>query len=353
MGPTERVARARTAVAALGLPAGARVVVACSGGADSLALAATTAHVAPRAGWLASAAIVDHSLRADSASEAVRAAALCESLGLPAEVRRVRADGPGGPEAAARDARYAALADVAGPDGLVLLGHTLDDQAETVLLGLARGSGARSLAGMAASTGRYRRPLLALTRADTAGICADLGLVPVEDPTNQPDGPWRRADGGPLRRTALRHHVIPALEEALGGGVIPALARTADLLRADADYLEATAAEALAAARIADDGTHPPSSSPDDGTRPASSSLTLAADRLAGLPDAVRTRVLHRAIMDLAPPGARGAVGSRHVEAVDRLLVSYRGQGPAHLPGFVVARREGDRLVIAHEPREE
>ena len=230
--PTERVARARTALTALGIPAGTRVLVACSGGTDSLALAATLAHVAPREGWVAGAVVVDHGLRPGSGEDAARAAHLCTELGLPAEVRRVHIPSTGthagGPEAAARDARYAALEDAADDDGLVILGHTLDDQAETVLLGLARGSGARSLAGMAPAAGRYRRPFLSLTRADTAGICADLGLTPIEDPSNHPDGPWRAADGSPLRRTALRHHAIPALEEVLGPRVIPALARTAD-----------------------------------------------------------------------------------------------------------------------------
>lgn len=335
MGPTERVARARTAVAALALPPGSRALVACSGGPDSLALAATLAHVAPRQGWVAGAVVVDHGLLPTSAADAAQAAATCERLGLPTEVRRAQITGAGGPEGAARDARYAALTEAAGAEGIVLLGHTLDDQAETVLLGLARGSGARSLAGMAPATGRYRRPFLSLTRADTTGICTDLGLTPLQDPSNALDGPWRRADGGPLLRSALRHTVIPALEEALGPGVVPALARTADLLRADADHLDALADEALARARVDDDATHAPSSS-----------MTLEVAGLERLPDAVRTRVVHRAIMGVAPPGARGAVGSRHVEAVDRLLVEYRGQGIAHLPGFVRARREGGRLVI-------
>src|SRR5699024_10892879 len=137
------------------------------------------------------------------------------------------------PEAAARTARYAALADAAQDAAAVLLGHTIDDQAETVLLGLGRGSGARSLAGMPAAAGLWRRPFLGLRRSDTEACCTALGLGWAEDPTNAPDGPWRRADGGPLRRAAVRHHVLPALEDALGPGVAEALARTAQRLRDD------------------------------------------------------------------------------------------------------------------------
>lgn len=339
---TPRVAQARVLVRDLGLPPGTRVLVACSGGADSLALAATLAYVAPRAGWIAGAVIVDHSLREGSAAEAAGVAELCRSLGLEAEVRTVAVAaggtgaGAGGPEAAARTARYEALEAAAG-DAIMLLGHTMDDQAETVLLGLARGSGARSLAGMAPAIGRYRRPFLSLRRADTAGICADLGLTPLHDPTNEPDGPWRRADGGPLRRSALRAHAIPALADALGDAVIPALARSAEQLRADADYLDAQAAAALAAATMAE-------SAPD--------SLILDAHQLASLPGAVRTRVVHQAIMEITSPGSRGSVGSRHVEAVDRLVTDYRGQGTTHLPGFVAGRREDGRLILVRESRE-
>src|SRR5690625_7898388 len=98
---------------------------------------------------------------------------------------------------------------------------------------------------MPAAAGLWRRPFLGLRRRDTEAVCAALGLRYVDDPTNAPDGPWRRADGGPLRRAAVRHHVLPALAEALGPGVPEALARTADRLREDEDYL-ARAADELA-----------------------------------------------------------------------------------------------------------
>lgn len=343
-GPTPRVAAARVALRALGLPAGARVIVACSGGPDSLALAATAAHVGPRAGWLCRAVVVDHALRAGSAAEAAAVADTCRALGLEAEVRRVSVPGGGtgaghgGPEAAARTVRYQALEAAArsfgggAGDVVVLLGHTMDDQAETVLLGLARGSGARSLAGMAPAAGRYRRPFLTLRRTDTEGICADLGLRYLRDPSNELNGPWLRADGGPLRRTALRHTVIPALVEALGPGVVPALARTADLLRRDADRLDAEGAALRRRARV---------------DAPTADALVLALAPLQAAHPAVRTRALHQAIIGLQH--GHGSLTARHVEAADRLVVDYHGQGPAHLPGHIRAGREGDTLVLKRQ----
>ncbi|NCD18802.1 MAG: tRNA lysidine(34) synthetase TilS [Actinobacteria bacterium] len=336
-GPTPRVAAARSALLALGLPPGTHLVVACSGGPDSLALAATLAHLAPRHGWEARAVVVDHSLREGSAADAAAAAAACRELGLPAEVRTVAVAGDGtgagagGPEAAARTVRYAALEAAATafhPDALVLLGHTMDDQAETVLLRLARGSGARSLAGMPAATGRFRRPFLGLRRADTLGICADLALPYRDDPSNAADGGWVRSDGGPLLRSAVRHGALPALVEALGPGVVEALARTAGLLRRDADLLEALAEDALGRAVRHWSTEH--------------AELDVVA--LAAEHPALRTRVLYRVLVETS--GCGGAYAARHVDAVDRLVTDYHGQGAADLPGRVTARRSGDALVI-------
>ncbi|TNC16944.1 tRNA lysidine(34) synthetase TilS [Georgenia sp. 311] len=332
-GPAPAVAAARVAVrAALAdLPAGALVLVACSGGADSLALAAATAFVAPRAGLRAGAVVVDHGLAPGSDDVAARAAATCAGLGLePVEVRAVDVGTEGGPEAAARTARYAALAEAADAHGAaaVLLGHTLDDQAETVLLGLGRGSGARSLAGMAPVTGRWRRPFLALRRRDTEACCTALGLEWVTDVTNAPDGPWRRADGGPLRRSAVRHDVMPALEAALGPGVAQALARTARLLREDDDYLTRAAADLAARAGLGEDGE-----------------VDLDVAELAAEHPALRGRVLHLAATAAGcPPGALAAV---HVAALDALVTHYHGQGALDLPGAVTAVRRCGRLNLS------
>jgi len=170
MGPGAAVAEVRHAVRTClsDLTAGDLVLVACSGGADSLALAAAAAFVAPRLGLRAGGVTVDHGLQPGSAERAGEVTALLSALGLdPAQSRAVTVPASAaGPEAAARQARYAALDEAAHEHDAVavLLGHTLDDQAETVLLGLARGSGGRSLAGMPARRGQYRRPLLALRR---------------------------------------------------------------------------------------------------------------------------------------------------------------------------------------------
>ena len=206
------------------LAPGDLVLVACSGGADSLALAAATAFVASRDGLRAGAVVVDHGLQDGSAPVAAVAAQQCRALGLePVEVRRARVQGPGGLEAAARHARYAVLDDVAHQAGAaaVLLGHTLDDQAESVILGLARGSGARSLAGMAAVRGTYRRPFLSLRRSDTEDVCTANGLTWWTDPTNgalapggavaSPSGGADRPDGLPLRSQVRVVREGPAL----------------------------------------------------------------------------------------------------------------------------------------------
>ncbi len=226
----------------------------------------------------------------------------------------------GGPEAAARDARYAALSEAAARHGAVavLLGHTLDDQAETVLLGLARGSGARSLAGMPAETGFYRRPLLDLDRDLTRRACLAMGLRPWDDPHNR-DSAFARA--------RVRADVLPALEKGLGPGVTAALARTARLLRDDADALDAWAARAL-----------------DDAAECAEGERTLDVRALAALPRAVRTRVLRRAAIDAgSPPGALAAV---HIEAVEALVTAWRGQSHIDLPGRVRAWRRYEKLLF-------
>jgi tRNA(Ile)-lysidine synthase len=233
------VARTREAVRATlaELPQGTTVLVACSGGTDSLALAAATAFEAPKLGLRAGAVVVDHGLQPDSAHVAETAAEQCRTLGLdPVQVRVVEVGTDGGPEGAARTARYDALRDAADElsADVVLLAHTRDDQAETVLLGLGRGSGARSLAGMAPAVGRLRRPFLEVPRATTAAACIASGLRPWHDPHN---------DDPQYTRVRVRHEVLPVLEEALGPGVVEALARTAGLLRADADALDQLAAD--------------------------------------------------------------------------------------------------------------
>jgi len=323
MGPAPAVAAVRLAVrrCLVDLEPGDLVLAAVSGGADSTALVAALATEAPPAGLRAGAVTVDHGLQDGSAERAAQVAAVLGGRGLdPVEVRSVAVGTAGGPEAAARTARYAAL-DAASDElgaAAVLLGHTRDDQAETVLLGLARGSGARSLAGMPAVSGRYRRPLLGLDRA-TVRAAAD-GLPTWEDPHN--------ADPS-FARARVRRDVLPALESALGPGVAAALARTAGLLRADADALDGWADEVW------------PQVPATDGS--------LDVDVLGGLPLAVRSRLLRRAA--IAAGSAPSELSAGHVESLERLVTAWRGQGPLDLPGGVTARRSCGRLLLAREPR--
>jgi len=283
------------------------VAAAVSGGADSLALAAALAFERPGSAAL----VVDHGLQAGSAGVAARAAEQCRGLGLSAQVLAVRSvplldegTAAGGPEACARATRYAALDDASARTGLaaVLLGHTLDDQAETVLLGLVRGSGARALAGMAAARGVYRRPLLGTDRATTRAACVEAGLEPWEDPHN---------DDPAYARVRVRSAVLPVLEHELGPGVARALARSARQLREDADALDALTADLPA--------------------EPACAELAI-------LLPAVRARALKR----WAEAQAGRAVTGAHVEALRALVERWHGQGAVGLPGGLrVVRRDG------------
>ncbi|MEU8375564.1 tRNA lysidine(34) synthetase TilS [Micromonospora sp. NPDC048894] len=331
------VATLRVAVrrALAGLPADGPVLVACSGGPDSLALAVATAFVTSRLGRRAALVTVDHGLQAGSAERAAAVADWAASVGFdPVEAVPVTVAGrPGGPEAAARQARYQALSDAARRHraSAVLLGHTRDDQAETVLLALARGAGPRGLAGMPARRDLagvpLLRPLLDVTRAQTRDACAASGLTPWQDPHNT-DPSYARA--------RVRADVLPALVTALGEGVLDNLARTARLLAADTAALDDLAAAALA--------TPPP---PSDGAAvdrpPLRDGGGLSVVALAGLPGAVRSRVLHAWARELgAPPGA---LSHRHVDALDALVTAWRGQGATALPGGVRVGRRGGRLL--------
>ena len=289
-------------------PAG--VLVACSGGADSVALAAATAFEAPRLGIPAGLVTVDHGLQDGSAAWAAETAELGRGLGLdPVLVRRVDVGTAGGPEAAARTARYAALTDAAG-DRAVLLAHTLDDQAETVLLGLGRGSGPRSIAGMRPVDGRWLRPLLGIRRETTRDACA-AGHLPYRDDPHNADPRFARV------RSA--HRGAAPLEDALHGGVAEALARTAELLRDDLDALDGLAA----------------------ALSPGTPTLPVAG--LAAQPRAIRTRVLKNWV---GVP-----VTAAQLRALDALVADWHGQGPVALPAGRTVRRASGMLHLAGPDR--
>jgi tRNA(Ile)-lysidine synthase len=318
-GPPPAVARIRRAVRGTlaECSPGDLVLVALSGGADSTALAAAAAFEGPAVGVRVGAVVVDHGLLADSAEVARGAADRALGLGLdPVDVVTVEVSPTGGGvEAAAREARHVALTGAADRHAarLVLLGHTLDDQAEQVLLGLARGSGARSLAGMQRARDRFRRPLLGIRRSDTRSACTAAALPWWDDPMNE----------DPAFARVRARRALADLEADLGPGLAEALARTADQLRSDADQLDAEADAAFA--RLG--------SGPD-----------AAVDDLAALPPAIRSRVWRRLLLAAGAPA--GQLASRHTDECDRLLTDWHGQGPLHVPGELRVSRRAGRVAV-------
>jgi tRNA(Ile)-lysidine synthase len=302
------------------LGAGGHWCVGLSGGADSLALTAVAARLRPT-----TALIVDHGLQPNSAAVAERARAQAAELGcVEAQVIRIEVGSAGGPEGAARTARYRAL-ESARDGAPVLLAHTLDDQAETVLLGLGRGSGARSLAGMRAYDAPWCRPLLGIRRAMTVAACDELGLTPWQDPHN--------ADPR-FTRVRLRTEVLPLLEQVLGGGVAEALARTATALREDGGTLDDLAEQAIVAVRSG-----------------VACDAVLDTAGLAALPVGVRRRVIRTWLLD----GGACDLTDVQIRGVDTLITGWRGQGGVAVPSglarerLFAARRTG-ALVLYREP---
>jgi tRNA(Ile)-lysidine synthase len=280
----------------------ARVVVGCSGGADSLALLALT-----RARGLAvTAAYVDHGLRATSSYDAGVVQDAARRFGAAFETVRLAIESGGNLEARARDARYDALETVRARVGAdaTLVGHTEDDQAETVLLNFLRGSGSDGLAGMRPVNGTIRRPLLRLRRAETREICARLSLAPVADVMN---------DDTRHRRVWLRREVMPALEAGAGRDLAPLLVRQADVLREEVEWVETV---------LGDVGV------PGE---------PLACAEIGGLPNALARRAVRRWLG--APPA-----GTRDVDAV---LAVARGEVTAtEVAGGLRVERASDRLVL-------
>lgn len=306
------------------LQAGTPVIVACSGGPDSLALAGATAWVASRRGLTAHAVVVDHGLQAGSGEVADWAVRTCVALGLAgAESVAVDVGTTGGPEAAARTARYDALAAAAGRHAapVVLLGHTRDDQAETVLLRLSRGSGARALGAMRPRNDPWRRPFLDLPRTDVHATAAEL-LKPLgEDAWRDPHN-----DNPAFARVRVRG-VLDDITDALGYGVVLGLSRSADLLRDDADALDALAGEEYARRVVTTD-----------------SDVSIECGALLDIARALRTRVIR--LMGLRIGCPADELGFDQVLQIEMLVVDWHGQGEVRLPGGVVAKRSYGRLSL-------
>ena len=299
-----------------GCSAGDTVLVAVSGGADSLALAAALVPESKNALVNLVGVSIDHQLQKNSGEQAEKVRTQLFELGISEiEIVKVDVEMIDGLEASARRARYAALDAIAEKYNakLIFLGHTLNDQAESVLLGLARGSGARSLSGMARCTGKYCRPLLEITRTETLAACAENSLTPWIDPHNS---------DSQFARVRVRTTALPKLEETIGPGITEALARSADLLRDDADALDGWANQVAVGLDLSD----------------------LEISLLADLPKAVRTRVLRMAIYAAGAP--TGSITADHVASVEAFVTSWHGQGACSLPGGVKVSRISGRLSL-------
>lgn len=300
---------------------GEKVIVACSGGADSLALSYALAIEAKKRAIQVIGVTVDHQLQPGSGEQAERVAGQLSQMGISlCEIAKVEVALTDGMEASARRVRHAAINTVREKHGAakIFLGHTRDDQAESVLLGLVRGSGTRSLSAMAVESGKYLRPLLGITRIQTLGACKEVGLVPWHDPHN---------DDPQFLRSRIRTQVLPILEEKIGPGIAAALARSAGLLRDDADALDEWAMSEF------------------EKIDPRS----IEISQLTYLPRAVRSRMIRAAIYSLGAP--QGSISAEHVSSIEALVTSWSGQGVVSLPGGVKVERLSGRLSLS--PKED
>jgi len=302
------------------LEAGDKVLVAVSGGADSLALASAILTESKEFAITPIAVTIDHQLQSGSGAQAEKVENQLKEMGYgKVLLQKVVVTTESGLEAGARDARYQALSTCASQEKAtkVFLGHTRDDQAETVLLGLARGSGTRSLSGMAIENGIYIRPLLQITREETVLACKEVGVEPWNDPHN---------GNTEFSRVRVRTEILPVMEEKLGPGIAAALSRSASILRDDADALDAIAQTEISHSDLAN----------------------LDCEHLATLARAIRSRVLRAAIYAAGAPS--GSITADHLSGVEALVTSWRGQGPLSLPGGVKVERISGRLSLLAQP---
>lgn len=289
--------------------AGDVILVAVSGGADSLALAEVAKIEGDKLALKIIGITIDHQLQNGSDEQAKK---VVSQISIPCLIEKIKVEITDGLEASARRARYVALEKCAKENNAVaiLLGHTKDDQAETVLLGLARGSGARSLSGMSEVNGIYCRPFLEITRAQTVQACAELKLEPWHDPHN---------DDESFLRVKVRKNVLPKMEQELGPGIRDALSRSAQLLRDDADALDNLAKEFW------------------------DHDKSLAIEELTKLSKAVRTRVLRLALFE----SGISQLSAEQVAQVEALISNWKGQGEVSLPSGVKVSRISGRLTLS------
>jgi len=291
------------------------ILLGVSGGADSLALAIATLLEAKDREVIP--VVIDHGLQELSADVAAQTVLKLKELGFnQIESRKIVVELNDGIEASARRARYAAFDEIAATykSSVFFLGHTENDLAETVLLGLARGSGTRSLSGMPEVNGIYIRPFLHITRATTESVCTENNVTPWRDPHN---------DNREFSRVRVRHDILPIMERDLGPGISSALARSSRILREDADALD------LIAATFMEEND------------------ALAIDQLAVLPRAIRSRVLRALIYEAGAPS--GSLTYDHITPVEALITAWHGQGATSLPGGVKVERISGRLSLSQQ----
>lgn len=337
------------------------VLVACSGGRDSMALAAVSHIVCTSMGVRCGAVIVDHGLQEGSEQVAGEAANRCRALRLgPVIVRNATVQARGeGLEAAARQARYNELCAAARESGAiaVLLAHTMDDQAETVLIGLLRSRGVDALAGMPQVFTRsgvtFARPLLTLTRDETTGLCEDLGVEYWDDPTNGDAVDGELPDDYPLR-SRVRHDLLPAIERFAGFNVTRHFAESAQLARMDKEYLDQRSDEVMGEAVTAVDrpassaavSTDTPRACAADDTNDSGHGigLMIGVKRIAREPEAIRLRVIAHA---LSQAGVNASAAQ--IAAIDRLVVDWHGQGGVSLPRGYSANRKKHVIRVCQD----
>jgi tRNA(Ile)-lysidine synthase len=299
------------------LEAGDSFLVAVSGGADSLALAYALFIESQPLALNPVAVTVDHQLQENSGKQALKVSEQLKEIGyVQIHIKKVVVASQSNIEADARDVRYQALVQCAQEAQAkeIFLGHTFNDQAETVLLGLARGSGTRSLSGMAEVSQQFIRPLLSITREETERACAEVGLEIWNDPHNL---------NNDFTRVRVRREVIPFLESHLDAGISKALVRTAALARDDADALDQWAEREAATLNLAD----------------------IDCEYLAALPKAIRTRILRLAAA--AAGVTPGSLTFEQIRAIEALISAWSGQGAVSLAGGVKVERISGRLSLS------
>lgn len=290
------------------------LLIACSGGADSLALAWTSNVVAKRLGLNLIAVVIDHQLIEESSKVALIAKDQCENFGIEKVVIKkiVVKDNKEGLESAARSARYKAFEELTLELNAkaVLLAHTQDDQAETMLMRLTRGSGAKSLSAMKEVSGKYLRPFLHIRKKELVDALEKEGISFWQDPANTD---YR------FLRAKVRNELMPKLIEVLGESAIESLDRTSDLLKEDNEALDSIALENY-----------------------EKLDRELNVEELIKLPAAIRKRIIKIAALESGV--IPGPFSFEHIEAIDALVTKWRGQGNVDLPGFIQASRDNQTI---------